>query len=67
MKNSAKEKGTITYIILIVLLGVALILSIPRAFGGDLLFILLSGFFALMLTLTGWIFRQYRKLGWKWN
>lgn len=62
MKISAREKGTITYIILIVLIGVALILSIPKAFGGEILFILLSGFFALMLGLTAWIFRQYRKL-----
>lgn len=62
MKISAKEKGTIVYIILIVLIGLALILSIPKAFGGELLFILISGFFTLMLTLTGWIFRKYRKM-----
>ena len=62
MKISAKEKGTISYIILINLIGVALILSIPRAFGGEVLFILLSGFFALMLGLTGRIFRKYREI-----
>lgn len=62
MKISVQEKGTITYIILIVIIGVALIISIPRAFGGEFLFILLSGFFALMLGLTGWIFRKYRKI-----
>lgn len=62
MKISAKEKGSITYIILISIIALALILSIPRAFGGEILFILLSGFFALMLGLAGWAFRKYRKI-----
>ena len=61
MKVTEKEKGTIAYIILIVIIALALILSIPRAFSGELLFILLSGFFALMLCLSGWIFKKYSK------
>ena len=62
MKISAKEKGSITYIILISIIALALILSIPKAFTGEILFILLSGFLALMLGLAGWVFSKYRKI-----
>lgn len=57
-----KNNGIIIYILTIAILATLTIIFIPKAFLGDVLYIIYSIFFLGITTLTGKMFKKYKQI-----